>query len=148
MLYKLSLFYELSWTEFHFYCKEKKQKQKTKTGKAIVLPLQMQESLSNQSHGCSHGTASPYGLKSSTHFHWVRSTAAKLSLELLVVANYAPKEEYTIIAYIQYNQDWIRKIQVQNDYIQEDSTSTKGYYGHLELTTLYRNFNFIEAFSR
>lgn len=27
--------------------------------------------------------------------------------------------------------DWIRKIQVQNDYIQEDSTSTKGYYSHL-----------------
>lgn len=44
---------------------------------------------------------------------------------------YAPKEQYTIIAYIQYNQDWIRKIQVQNDYIQEDSTSTKGYYIHL-----------------
>lgn len=67
---------------------------------------------------------------------------------MLVVANYLPKEAYTIIAYIQYNQDWIRKIQVQNDYIQEDSTSTKGYYGHLELTNLYRNFNFIEAYSR
>lgn len=46
--------------------------------------------------------------------------------------NYAPKEQYTIIAYIQYNQDWIRKIQVQNDYIQEDSTSTKGYYSNLD----------------
>lgn len=44
---------------------------------------------------------------------------------------YAPKEQFTIIAYIQYNQDSFRKIQVQNDYIQEDSTSTKGYFSHL-----------------
>lgn len=72
-----------------------------------------------------------FGLKTSTRFRWVRSAAAILSWELLVVTNYAPKEQYTIIAYIQYNQDWIRKIQVQNDYIQEDSTSTKGYYSHL-----------------
>lgn len=72
-----------------------------------------------------------FGLKTSTRFHWVRNTAAILSWERSVVTNDAPKEQYTIIAYIQYNQDWIRKIQVQNDYIQEDSTSTKGYYSHL-----------------
>lgn len=57
--------------------------------------------------------------------------AQQLSCHENVIMNYAPKEQYTIIAYIQYNQDWIRKIQVQNDYIQEDSTSTKGYYSHL-----------------
>lgn len=92
----------------------------------------MQESLIYQSPECSHGTGSPLDSKPpSTHFHWVCSAAAILSLELLFVMNYAPKEQYTIIAYIQYNQDWIRKIQVQNDYIQEDSTSTKGYYNHL-----------------
>lgn len=48
-----------------------------------------------------------------------------------VVTSYTPQKQYTVIAYIQYNQDWIRKIQLQNDYIQEDSTSTKGRYNHL-----------------
>ena len=74
--------------------------------------------------------------------HMVQKASTRVSIEFAaqqlsccencwLLTNYAPKEQYTIIAYIQYNQDWIRKIQVQNDYIQEDSTSTKGYYSHL-----------------
>lgn len=59
------------------------------------------------------------------------------------VTNSAPKEQYTVVVYIQYNQDSIRKIQVQNDYIQEDSTSTKGQNIN-SVTT--RNFNVIDAF--
>lgn len=42
-------------------------------------------------------------------------------------------EQYTI-TYIQYNQDWIgiRKIQVQNDYIQQTVLAQKGIiYSHL-----------------
>ncbi len=88
-----------------------------------------------------HMVHESFGLKTSTHLHWVCIIAAILPWELFVT-NFAPKEQYTIIAYIKYNQDWIRKIQVQNDYIQEDSTSTKGYYSHVgDVGTLKEAFS-------
>lgn len=123
-----SLFYKLSWTDVHFYCKGKRSSKPGKsycptTQNARISQLSVSRMLTWYSKS--------FGLETSAHFHWVHSAAAILSWELLVVTNYAPKEQYTIIAYIQYNQDWIRKIQVQNDYIQEDSTSTKGYYSCL-----------------
>lgn len=83
------------------------------------IVLHIQESLIDPSHGCLPGTRSPLRLWCSSYHH--------NHCDVL----HTPQKQYTVVAYIQYNQDWIRKIQLQNDYIQEDSTSTKGCYNHL-----------------
>lgn len=139
----VSLVFLLSWSECTLSCftllQRKERRGKKEKEEIPNQGINNSPVIQNAKHsivslkGClsveSYTPSPPIGRPNSTKSHHVRSTAAILRWAPFYLWRTTWREQHTI-AYIQYNQDWIgiRKIQVQNDYIREDSTSTKGYY--------------------